>query len=272
MINITNKSECCGCNACGDVCAHDAITFKTDIEGFWYLEADKDKCTDCGLCEKVCPLARSNKKLEVRLGVVNDDYYNASKSRKGTTYKKDIVGNPIEQKYDRSKFPVGTVILKVMRPKVVRTVAGQGNKCEGGRGRSVLKDFPGDAHIKSLQSELYDLLALPEEGMSDLMRNALNYLHKFWEQIFAYRKDGDYTIDNLATERVIRSLTVQRKNSLFFCSTKGALRSAVYNTFIETCKQTGISFRSFFCKYMMEIRKGQTDYENLLPMTICLMN
>ena len=56
MINIQNKVDCCGCNACGDVCAHDAITFKTDIEGFWYPEVDKDKCTDCHLCEKVCPI------------------------------------------------------------------------------------------------------------------------------------------------------------------------------------------------------------------------
>lgn len=56
MINIINKVDCCGCNACGDVCAHNAITFKTDIEGFWYPEVDKDRCTDCGLCEKVCPI------------------------------------------------------------------------------------------------------------------------------------------------------------------------------------------------------------------------
>ena len=63
---------------------------------------------------------------------------------------------------------------------------------------------------------------------------------------------------------------IPKKSFLFFCSTKGALRLAVCNTFIETCKQTGISFRSFFCKYMREIRKGRTDYENLLPMTICL--
>lgn len=55
MINITNKVDCCGCNACGDICPKDAITFKTDIEGFWYPEVNKDKCIDCGLCEKVCP-------------------------------------------------------------------------------------------------------------------------------------------------------------------------------------------------------------------------
>lgn len=56
MIQIKNKIDCCGCNACGDVCAHGAITFKTDKEGFWYPEVDTSKCKDCGLCEKVCPV------------------------------------------------------------------------------------------------------------------------------------------------------------------------------------------------------------------------
>ena len=55
MIEITNKARCCGCCACVDVCPHKAISLKTDIEGFWYPEVDKDKCIDCGLCEKTCP-------------------------------------------------------------------------------------------------------------------------------------------------------------------------------------------------------------------------
>jgi acetyltransferase-like isoleucine patch superfamily enzyme/coenzyme F420-reducing hydrogenase beta subunit len=58
MIEILKKEDCCGCNACGDACASDAITFVTDIEGFWYPEVDREKCTDCGLCEKVCPILR----------------------------------------------------------------------------------------------------------------------------------------------------------------------------------------------------------------------
>ena len=56
MISINDKVDCCGCNACGDVCGQDAITYKTDIEGFWYPEVNKDRCTDCHLCEKVCPI------------------------------------------------------------------------------------------------------------------------------------------------------------------------------------------------------------------------
>jgi acetyltransferase-like isoleucine patch superfamily enzyme/coenzyme F420-reducing hydrogenase beta subunit len=56
MIQISDKKDCCGCNACGDICNHDAIQFTTDIEGFWYPEIDKEKCTNCGLCNKVCPV------------------------------------------------------------------------------------------------------------------------------------------------------------------------------------------------------------------------
>lgn len=56
MIKITDKTQCCGCNACGDICAHNAITFETDMEGFWYPVVDKEKCTDCGLCDTVCPI------------------------------------------------------------------------------------------------------------------------------------------------------------------------------------------------------------------------
>ena len=123
--------------------------------------------------------------------------------------------------------------------------------------------------IEKLRTELYDLLANPEESRSELMSKALNYLKTFWNQIFAYRNDGEYSIDNMAAERAIRPITVQRKNSLFFGSVKGIQNSAIYNTFIETCKQAGVSFRDYFCKLLREFKKGRTDYENLLPMTIC---
>lgn len=54
MIKIDNPADCCGCTACASICNHNAITMKPDALGFLYPEVDSTKCTDCGLCEKVC--------------------------------------------------------------------------------------------------------------------------------------------------------------------------------------------------------------------------
>jgi len=54
MIKINNPEECCGCTACASICNYDAIIMKPDALGFLFPEVDTNKCTNCGLCEKVC--------------------------------------------------------------------------------------------------------------------------------------------------------------------------------------------------------------------------
>ena len=54
MIQITDKSQCCGCTACASICPHDAIAMQQDAMGFLYPVVDEHKCIDCGLCEQVC--------------------------------------------------------------------------------------------------------------------------------------------------------------------------------------------------------------------------
>lgn len=56
MIVLSKKKDCCGCEACVQACGHKAIFLATDEEGFWYPQVDTDKCVDCGLCNKVCPI------------------------------------------------------------------------------------------------------------------------------------------------------------------------------------------------------------------------
>lgn len=50
------KDDCCGCGACGDICAHHAITFSQNSEGFLFPHIDSSLCTECNLCERVCPM------------------------------------------------------------------------------------------------------------------------------------------------------------------------------------------------------------------------
>lgn len=56
MVNITDKTQCTGCTACASVCAHNAITMRFDEYGHSYPVVNTDTCTDCRLCERVCPL------------------------------------------------------------------------------------------------------------------------------------------------------------------------------------------------------------------------
>ena len=50
------KQSCVGCGACATACPKNAITMKADAEGFLYPVFDNDKCVDCSLCQKVCPV------------------------------------------------------------------------------------------------------------------------------------------------------------------------------------------------------------------------
>lgn len=80
MIKIIDKQNCCGCEACVQVCPKQCIFFTQDMEGFFYPKVNEALCINCGLCDKVCPvmqqyeeriplktLAAINKNDEVRL-------------------------------------------------------------------------------------------------------------------------------------------------------------------------------------------------------------
>lgn len=124
--------------------------------------------------------------------------------------------------------------------------------------------------IDQLQNEMFNLMANKMAELPKLMQQALKYLHKFWKQVFAYRNDGEYSIDNMAAERALRPQTLQRKGSLFFASVQGGIEVGNVQYFIQTCKQVGVSFRQYFKALLKAVKSGRTDYENLLPMTISL--
>ena len=61
MIEIKDKTNCCGCTACYSICPKRAINMDWDNEGFLYPKIDNAKCIDCHLCEKVCPYLNSER-------------------------------------------------------------------------------------------------------------------------------------------------------------------------------------------------------------------
>ena len=114
-----------------------------------------------------------------------------------------------------------------------------------------------------IRTELYNLLVNANESYSEFMGKALN--KNFLDQ---YKNDSVYSIDNMVTERAIRLITVQRRNSLFFAIVKGIQNSVVYNALIATYKQVEIFFKDYFCRLFRELKKGRADYEDFLPRRI----
>lgn len=125
--------------------------------------------------------------------------------------------------------------------------------------------------IAELREKLNHHLYFDQQPKGDLFQKALNYMNTFWRQLFRYRDDGDYTIDNSLAERCIRPMALERKNSLFFCSTGGARASAIFHTIIETCRQLGMSARDYIKNFLNEVSSGRTDWENLTPSKLSLV-
>ena len=55
-IECVKTEQCCGCSACYSKCPVGAITMHEDNEGFLKPVIDENKCTNCGLCTKACPV------------------------------------------------------------------------------------------------------------------------------------------------------------------------------------------------------------------------
>ena len=77
-MNISNyKQDCTGCGVCMASCRHEAINMQPDNFGFLYPHIDPEKCVDCGLCRKKCPVNSERGKtstfIRVLAGVTRDD-------------------------------------------------------------------------------------------------------------------------------------------------------------------------------------------------------
>ena len=77
MIKIEKKEECCGCEVCANACPKNCIQMERDNKGFLYPKIDENRCIDCHICERVCPVAEPKVREsggELRMyGVQNTD-------------------------------------------------------------------------------------------------------------------------------------------------------------------------------------------------------
>ena len=121
-----------------------------------------------------------------------------------------------------------------------------------------------------LRSLLESELSKDSEFRSQYYTEALNYLNRFWKEIFSYLDDGELPIDNNLAERTIRKLTTWRNNSLHYGSDAGAEMAATYHSVIGTVKLHGSSIWNFIGTFFKNIFNGCRDYVNMVPDKITL--
>lgn len=155
MINILDKSKCCGCEACVQVCPKNSISLERDLEGFLYPRVNHETCIDCKLCEKVCPILNQydERRPLHTLSVLNSDEKVRIESSSGGvfTYLAEIIlkeGGVVFGAYFNSDWDVviGSAhsieeISKFRGSKYLQAVVGNSFKeCEGylKKGKTVL--------------------------------------------------------------------------------------------------------------------------------------
>lgn len=121
-----------------------------------------------------------------------------------------------------------------------------------------------------LRSKIDSMKSEGHPPRSELLEKAVGYMDDFWTQLFAYRKDGRYSIDNSIAERFMRPISGERKNSLFYGSAKMAGIASVYRTLISTCQLMKVSVTQYFQKVFRMIVAGYDNLTTLLPMNMGL--
>lgn len=55
-MEIVSFEECCGCEACVNICPRNCICMVENEEGFMIPQINEKECVSCEMCKRVCPV------------------------------------------------------------------------------------------------------------------------------------------------------------------------------------------------------------------------
>jgi len=94
---------------------------------------------------------------------------------------------------------------------------------------------------------------------------ALGYLRNQWESLANYVDDGRLPIDNNATERDLRALTIGRKNWMFIGSPEAGPRAALLYSVVASAARHDLDIWAYLRDVLEKLAAGTSDLNLLLP-------
>ena len=101
---------------------------------------------------------------------------------------------------------------------------------------------------------------LPKLKVGQAIRYALNQ----WNELASFLEDGHLPIDNNATERDLRSLTIGRSNWMFLGSQEAGHRAAVIYSVVSSANRHHLDIWAYLRDILQQLASGEAA-EELLP-------
>ena len=90
---------------------------------------------------------------------------------------------------------------------------------------------------------------LPKHPMADAVNYALNQ----WNELSVFATDGSVPIDNNISEREMKRIVLNRKNSLFVGNERGGETAAILSSFTSTCRRHGIDPQRYLTQLLANL-------------------
>jgi hypothetical protein len=85
------------------------------------------------------------------------------------------------------------------------------------------------------------------------MADAVNYALNQWNALNVFAADGAVAIDNNVSERQIKRIVLNRKNSLFVGNARGGETAAILATLTTTCRRHDINPQHYLTQLLANL-------------------
>lgn len=98
------------------------------------------------------------------------------------------------------------------------------------------------------------------------MAEAVQYALGQWQELNVFCSDGAVPIDNNASEREMKRVVLNRKNSLFVGNPRGGRSAAILSSITSTCRRHQIDPQLYFTQLLTNLPTIPAgDLSNWLP-------